>query len=67
MPRVFVRVLACVRARVAVVCSYNHRLCVIDFATRFRTFFSCSRIRFSLAIPIKKLLIGSKSLTNMHK
>ena len=35
---VFVGVLACVRARVTVVCSANHRLCVIDIITNFRTF-----------------------------
>ena len=52
---VFVGVLACVRARVTVVCSYNHRLCVIDIISNFRTFFSLATsvffIRFSLTIP----------------
>ena len=36
--RVFVGLPVCVRARVAVVCSYNHKSCVIDFTTTFRTF-----------------------------
>ena len=36
---VFVGVHACVRARVTVVCSSNHRLCVVDVITHFRTFF----------------------------
>ena len=54
---VFVEVLACVRARVTVVCrpSYNQRLCVIDVITNFRTFLSLATsvflIRFSLTIP----------------
>ena len=37
---VFVGVLACVRARVTVVCSSNYRLCVIDIITNLRTFVS---------------------------
>ena len=52
---VFVGVHACVRARVTVVCSSDHRLCVIDVITNFRTFFSLATsvflIRFSLTIP----------------
>ena len=44
---VFVGVLACVRARVIVVCSSNYRLCVIDIITNLMTFVSLATSVFN--------------------